>query len=178
MPPEGVTLILPPAVHVAAVFCVAPFTPIPTFIKGNVPHLGFMVEALASKTAQVSLLFADVHAKYRSEIVNDSPQLTAIVVVPDVAGRKLSEFFMIGPAHAKIAVPVPISTPLELYLCNVPHKAKDVLVEPVLFLIPNTNVLLPVQLHRSLAGGGKVALINSKSPDVHEVAGGNVCANV
>ena len=84
---------------------------------------------------------------------------------------------MIGPAHAKMGVPVPISTPLELYLCKVPHKAKDVLVEPVLFLIPNTKVLLPLQLHRSLAGGGNVALINSKSPDVHEVAGGKVCAN-
>jgi len=135
-----------------------------------------MVEGLAAKTSHVSLLFADVHAKYKSEIVNDSPQLMAIVVVPDVAGKKLSEFFTIGPAHAKIDVPVPISTPLELYLCNVPHKAKDVLVEPVLFLIPNTNVLVPVQLHRSPAGAGSVALINSKSPDVQELAGGKVCA--
>ena len=136
-----------------------------------------MVEGLASKTAQVSLLFAEVHAKYKSEIVNDSPQLMAIVVFPEVAGKKLSEFFTIGPAQAKIGVPVPISTPLELYLCNVPHKAKDVLVEPVLFLIPNTSVLVPEQLHRSFAGGGNVALINSKSPDVHEVAGGKLCAN-
>jgi len=135
-----------------------------------------MVDGDACKTAQVSPGDADVHAKYKSEIVNVSPQLTVIEILPEVAGKKLSEFFVIGPAHAKIAEPVPISTPLELYLCNVPHKAKDVLVEPVLFLIPNTNVLVPLQLHRSLRGGGRVALSNSKSPDVHELAAGKVWA--
>jgi len=138
--------------------------------------LGLIVDGDACKTAQVSPGDADVHAKYRSEIVNVSPQLTCIVVLPEVAGKKLSEFFTIGPAHAKIGVPVPISTPLALYLCNVPHKAKDVLVEPVLFLIPNTNVLVPLQLHRSLSGGGSVALSNSKSPDVHELAAGKLWA--
>jgi len=139
--------------------------------------LGLIVDGDACKTAQVSPGDADVHAKYRFVIVNVSPQLTCIEVLPEVAGKKLSEFFTIGPAHAKIGEPVPISTPLASYLCNVPHKAKDVRVEPVLFLIPNTNVLVPLQLHRSLRGGGSVALSNSKSPDVHELADGNVWAD-
>ena len=163
--------------QLASVLVKVASTPMPICIRGNIPHLGAINSGCASNVAHVSPGEAEVHAKYKSVISNDSPQLMVIVVLPEVAGKKLSEFFWIGPAHAKMAVPVPISTPFAPYLCKVPHNAKDVRVEPVLFLIPNTNVLVPLQLHRSLEGAGSVALINSKSFDVQELAEGNVCAD-
>ena len=76
------------------------------------------------------------------------------------------------------------NAPELLYNSKVPQKAKDVLVEPVLLLIVNINLLdimLPavhVPQASSPALGGIVALTNDKSPDVHELAEGKVCANV
>ena len=86
-------------------------------------------------------------------------------------------FFAIIPLHPVMAV-LEISVPAELYLSKVPQKAKEVLSDPVLFLIASTNVLVPLHEHGlSPALGGSVALTNSKSPDVHEVFGGGTCAN-
>ncbi|ANE51211.1 hypothetical protein SY85_12545 [Flavisolibacter tropicus] len=95
--------------------------------------------------------------------------------MPEVAGRKL---FLLGStpdAQAKMGVPFPISLPDASYRLNVPHKAKEVLNDPVLLFIPNISCLVPLHVQGSKPGGtGSVALINSKSLDVQDEAGGNV----
>jgi hypothetical protein len=68
--------------------------------------------------------------------------------------------------------------PSLLYISNVPQKAKEVLVDPVLFFIDKNKVLVPPHAHGSFAGAGKVAATNSKSLDVQELAGGKVCAKL
>lgn len=72
------------------------------------------------------------------------------------------------------------SEPSLLRITKVPQKAKAVLVEPVLLKIDNLNVLYTESpavhvLQRPVPG--KVAPVNVKSLEVHELAGGNVCAN-
>jgi hypothetical protein len=69
--------------------------------------------------------------------------------------------------------------PSALIIVNVPQKAKDVLVEPVLLLIDKNNVLVidepgVQELHKSLPGSD--APTNNKSFDVHELGAGKVCA--
>ena len=86
-------------------------------------------------------------------------------------------FFAIGPLHPDIAT-LSTSTPAALYLFKIPQKAKEVLSEPVLFFIDNLNVLVSLHTHgKALLLGGRAAPDNSKSPDVHELAAGSVCAN-
>jgi hypothetical protein len=80
-------------------------------------------------------------------------------------------------AQANIGL-LSIKVPAELYRFNVPHKAKAVLVEPVLFLIPNIRGLVPSHWQGLVDGAGSVALISSKSLDVQEVAGGKVWAKL
>ena len=64
-----------------------------------------------------------------------------------------------------------------------PQYAKDVLVDPVLLLIDKYKVLVifapavHVPQASSPGLGGSVAATNNKSPDVHELAGGSVCAD-
>ena len=92
------------------------------------------------------------------------------------------EFLIIGPLQPLIAVLVYV-VPSALRTSKVPQKAKDVLVEPVLLLIDKNNVLVIVvpAVHVPQASspvlGGSSALTNSKSPEVHELGGGKVCAN-
>jgi hypothetical protein len=131
------------------------------------------VEGFAFKTAQVSPGEADVQAKYKLTILNDWPQLTVICLSE---AKTLAAFLGMVPAQATIASSL-ILFPAASNVCKVPHKAKEVLVEPVLLIIPNINVLVPPHWHRSLVGGGSVALNNSRSFDVQELAGGKVCAN-
>ena len=69
-----------------------------------------------------------------------------------------------------------IVVPWAFFLISVPHKAKDVLKEPVPLLIPNINCLSPEQLHRSPAGAGSEAVSSVKSFELHDV--GNVCAKM
>jgi hypothetical protein len=68
--------------------------------------------------------------------------------------------------------------PSALRTIKVAQKAKDVLVEPVLLLMYKVRgfvIVAPgVQVSQGLEGN--VALTNSKSPDVHELAEGKVCA--
>ena len=139
-PPDGVTLIEPPALQVALVVTRAASTPMPTCMRGNVPHLGLMVDGFAFRTAQVSFGEAEVQAKYKSTISNDSPQL---MVMSLSEARGVVLVFGIGPAQATIGSRL-ISAPAELYLTKVPHKAKEVLVEPVLLAMVNTNVRVPL----------------------------------
>ena len=104
------------------------------------PHLGLMVDGFAFRTAQVSFGEAEVQAKYKSTISNDSPQL---MVMSLSEARGVVLVFGIGPAQATIGSRL-ISVPAELYLTKVPHKAKEVLVEPVLLAMVNTNVRVPL----------------------------------
>ena len=85
--------------------------------------------------------------------------------------------FGIVSAQANIG-PLDFSEPSLLYISKVPHKAKEVLVEPVLLLIVSINVLVPPQVHTLSPGlGGNEAPTNSKSLEVQELAAGKFCAN-
>jgi hypothetical protein len=90
--------------------------------------------------------------------------------------------FGIGPLHLVIVLVVVV--PSGFVNTNVPQKAKDVRLDPVLLLIDRNKclvIILPAAHEpqaSSPALGGSVALTNNKSPDVQEVAGGSVCANV
>lgn len=152
-------------------------TPNPILILGSVPHFGLMVAEFFTRTSQVSLLLAEVHARYRSTISSDSPQLTVICVVPEEAARRLSWLALIVLAQANMGL-LSISVPEGLYRFKVPHKAKAVLVEPVLFLIPNMSGLVPSHWQGFLSGAGNVALINSRSLDVQLLGDGKVCARL
>ncbi len=65
-----------------------------------------------------------------------------------------------------------------LITLNVAQNAKDVLVEPVLLLIYRVKGFDIVEPGEQVSQVvlGIVALTNSKSPEVHELAGGKVCA--
>ena len=73
MPPKGDTVIDPFDVQVALTTTKPASTPARTRIEGKVPHLGAIVDGLASNTEQVSFGEAEVHAKNKSLITNDSP---------------------------------------------------------------------------------------------------------
>jgi len=68
--------------------------------------------------------------------------------------------------------------PFELRTTRVAQKAKDVLVEPVLLLIYKVRGFVIVEPGVQVSQGtlGRVALTNNKSPDVHELGEGKVCA--
>ena len=167
----------PPVVHVAPVTTIAASKPATICIEGNVPHFGLIVEGLPVSTGQVSPGEAAVHAKYKLISLNDLPHGY------DKAPKFMEfiEFLIIGPLQPLIGV-VENIVPSALIISKVPQKAKDVLVEPVLLLIDKNNVRVIVvpAVHEpqasSPAFGGRVAATNSKSPDVHELAGGKVCA--
>jgi hypothetical protein len=83
----------------------------------------------------------------------------------------------IGPLQPEIDVE-DANVPSAFLISKVPQKAKDVRVDPVLLLIPNISVRVPPHAQGSVLGGGKVALTNSRSFDVQELALGKVCPNV
>jgi hypothetical protein len=70
--------------------------------------------------------------------------------------------------------------PSELITVKVAQKAKDVLVEPVLLLINNVKGLIMMSPEVQVSQGveGIVAFTKLKSFEVHELAGGKVCAVV
>ena len=166
-------MIEPPAEQVALVVTRAPSTPMPTCIRGSVPHLGLIVDGFAFKTLQVSPGEAEVQARYKSIISNDSPQLM-VICLSEAKGVVL--FLGIGPAQATIDSRL-ISVPAVLYLTKVPHKANDVLVEPVLLAMVKTKVRDPLHWQGSFSGAGKDAPTNSRSLEVQELRGGKVCAS-
>ena len=178
MPPNGLTAIEPPAVHVALVGTASASKPATTGMSANVPHLGLIVEGLPVRTGQVSPGEAEVQAKYKFVSLNDLPH----GYDKGPKSTLFIEFLIIGPLQPLIAV-VEYVEPFSLRTSKVPQKAKDVLVEPVLLLIDKNNVLVIVvpAVHVPQASspvlGGSSAPTNTKSPDVHELAEGSVCAN-
>jgi len=84
----------------------------------------------------------------------------------------IGKHILIGPERVLSILPS------ELRTVNVAQKAKAVLVEPVLLLmykVKGFSIVEPgVQVSQGVVG--RVALTNSKSPDVHELAAGKVCA--
>jgi hypothetical protein len=173
LPPNGLTAIEPGVVHVALVTAKPASKPATIFIEGNVPHLGLIV---AEFKGQISLLLDEVHAKNKLISLNDLPH--GYDIVPKFT--RFIEFLIIGPLQSVFAV-LENTLPSALTISKVPQYAKDVLVEPVLLLIDKNNVLVIVLAvhvpHASSPGlGGRVAPTNIKSPDVHKLAAGRVCA--
>jgi hypothetical protein len=140
LPPIGLTAKEPPAVHVASVTSTLPSKPATTGMEGNVPHLGLIVEGLAVRTGQVSLLLAEVHAKYKFVSLNDLPH--GYDKVPKFT--LFIEFLIMLALQSLMGVDENI-VPSELIISKVPQKAKDVLVEPVLLFIDKYNVLVIVE---------------------------------
>jgi hypothetical protein len=162
-------------VHVAFVTTKFASKPATSCIEGSVPHLGLIVAEFKGQTSPGE---AEVHAKNNLVSLNDLPHGYCIVS----KSTGVMAFFRIGPLQRVIDLD-PYNVPSLLYISKVPQKAKDVLVEPVLLLIDSINFLeivvpaVHVPHASSPAFGGKVALTNTKSPDVQEVESGSVCAN-
>lgn len=168
-PPKGETRIEPfPDGQVAAVGVQSASKPATTLISGKVPHFGAMVEGLASSTAQVSFGEAEVQAKNKFIIFNDSPHPNVICLFEGKV--VVADFGMLG-AQANMDSD-DFRDPSLLKICNVPQRANDVRVEPVLLLIVSISVLVPPQAQGSLLGGGSDAPTSSRSLDVQEEAEG------